>query len=241
MATRMTAEQRREQVLLAAWDAFAISGLHGTSTQTIATAAGISQPYLFRLFPTKKALFLAVVARCYKRMIDTLGDAVDDQTGQQALEAMGTAYGDLIADRTFLLLQLQIYAACGDEDVERLSRKGFRDTWYTIERLSGVDSETIRQFYSTGMLWNVITAMRLEDVDERWAVSVCTTSGIPSADATSSDQPAAVMAPAAKHSWPPPPDSSELDPAGPVTAPDHDDGPRTTPTRQRWPAPRTTG
>ena len=39
--------------------AFARGGLHGTSTEEIAEAAGISQPYLFRLFGTKKRLFVA--------------------------------------------------------------------------------------------------------------------------------------------------------------------------------------
>jgi AcrR family transcriptional regulator len=59
--SRITAGERRERVLEAALTAFAAGGLDGTSTQDIARRAGISQAYLFRLFPTKKALFLAVV------------------------------------------------------------------------------------------------------------------------------------------------------------------------------------
>ena len=61
--TRSTAAERRDAVLRAAQVAFARGGLHGTSTEEIAEAAGISQPYLFRLFGTKKKLFVASVER----------------------------------------------------------------------------------------------------------------------------------------------------------------------------------
>src|SRR6266700_3589556 len=60
---RMSAGERRETVLEAAVAEFALRGLAGTSTEDVARRAGISQPYLFRLFPTKKALFLALVER----------------------------------------------------------------------------------------------------------------------------------------------------------------------------------
>ncbi len=169
MATRVSKDQRREEVLRAAVEAFATGGLHGTSTQTIADAAGISQPYLFRLYPTKKDLFLATVKRCYDRIIETFEESVGDRTGDDALTAMAMAYTSLIADRTFLLLQLQVYASCDDDDVQAVSRRGFRDLWYTIERLSGADADTVRQFYATGMMCNVVTAMRLDAVHERWA------------------------------------------------------------------------
>ena len=64
----MSAEERREMVLEAAVAAFALRGMAGTSTEDVARSAGISQPYLFRLFPTKKALFLALVERCHLRI-----------------------------------------------------------------------------------------------------------------------------------------------------------------------------
>ena len=57
--TRQTAEVRREAVLEAAAAEFSRKGLHGASTDAIAKAAGISQPYLFRLFGTKKELYFA--------------------------------------------------------------------------------------------------------------------------------------------------------------------------------------
>ena len=63
--TRNTAEERRKDVLDAALEVFAEHGLSGSSTDEIARRAGISQPYLFRLFRTKKELFIAAIEQCF--------------------------------------------------------------------------------------------------------------------------------------------------------------------------------
>src|SRR5437867_4725479 len=100
---RMSAGERRETVLEAAVVEFAIRGLAGTSTEDVARRAGISQPYLFRLFPTKKALFLALVERCFRRVEDTFTAAAGDLTGDEAMTAMADSYTRLLDDRTLLL------------------------------------------------------------------------------------------------------------------------------------------
>src|SRR5262245_47217135 len=102
---RMSAEERREMVLEAAVAEFALHGMAGTSTEDVARRAGISQPYLFRLFPTKKGLFLALVERCDQRIEEAFTTAAGDKTGEAALAAMGTAYERLLENRTLLLLQ----------------------------------------------------------------------------------------------------------------------------------------
>ena len=53
---RKSAQERREEIVEAALVEFAAHGLDGGSTETIAKAVGISQPYVFRLFGTKKKL-----------------------------------------------------------------------------------------------------------------------------------------------------------------------------------------
>src|SRR5437763_1755784 len=93
---RMSAEERRETVLEAAVTEFAAGGLAGTSTEDVARRAGISQPYLFRLFPSKKALFLALAERCFQRVEQAFTAALADQTGDEALDAMGDAYAKLL-------------------------------------------------------------------------------------------------------------------------------------------------
>jgi AcrR family transcriptional regulator len=166
---RMSASERREQVLNAALAEFAARGLAGTSTEDVARRAGISQPYLFRLFPTKKGLFLALVQRCFERIAEAFTDATGDQTGEDALMAMAGAYHQLLADRTLLLLQLHAYAACDDPDIRAATRAGFKELWLLVERLSGMPYERIASFFASGMLMNVAAAMDLPAVEERWA------------------------------------------------------------------------
>src|SRR5438876_8527406 len=75
---RHTAEERRTEVLQAAVAEFALHGLHGTSTEMIARRIGISQPYIFRLFPSKKELFLAAIDQCFDRVEAAFRKAVDE-------------------------------------------------------------------------------------------------------------------------------------------------------------------
>jgi AcrR family transcriptional regulator len=164
----MTADERREAVLTTAIAVFATRGMDGTSTEDVARQAGISQPYLFRLFPTKKALFLALVERCFQQVAGTFEAAAADRVGEEALEAMGEAYHRLLEDRTLLLLQMQSYAGCDDPDIRAATRTGFKELWTLVERLSGLPYERIVSFFAMGMLMNVAAAMDLPAIDERW-------------------------------------------------------------------------
>jgi AcrR family transcriptional regulator len=164
----MSAEERREAVLEAAVAVFAARGLAGAPTEDVARSAGISQPYLFRLFPTKKALFLALAERCFQRIEAAFTAAAGDRTGEQALDAMGEAYDQLLKDRTLLLLQMQVYAACDDPEIRDAARAGFKRLWALVERLSGVPYEEVVSFFAMGMLLNVAAAMDLPPLDERW-------------------------------------------------------------------------
>lgn len=166
---RLTAEERREQVLKAAVAEFARGGLDGTSTEDIAQRAGISQPYLFRLYPNKKALFIASVEAGFKRITAAMEEAALGLDDEAALEAMGDAYTVLLGDRELLLVQLQAYAACIDPDIRAATRKCYRRLWSTIAGLSGVDGEKLTMFFAVGMLLNVAAAMELDEVDQEWA------------------------------------------------------------------------
>jgi len=163
----MSAAERREMVLEAAVAEFALRGLAGTSTEDVARSAGISQPYLFRLFPTKKGLFLALVERCNQRIEEAFIAAAGDTTGDEALAAMGKEYERLLANRTLLLLQMQIYAACDDPDIRAAARAGYKRLWNLVERLSGLPFDQVVQFFAMGMLMNVAAAMDLPAFDER--------------------------------------------------------------------------
>ena len=141
---------------------FGIGGYSGTSTEAIARRVGVSQPYLFRLFPNKKALFLACVERCFQRIQTMWQVAAGDETGEPALIAMGAAYSGLIEDRAILQLQLQMWAtACQDENVREMARKGMGGLWQTAQTISGCDDQRVMQFMAGGMLLNVMAAMDL--------------------------------------------------------------------------------
>jgi AcrR family transcriptional regulator len=167
---RKTAEERRVQVLDAALDVFAEHGLSGASTDDIARRAGISQPYLFRLFDTKKELFIASLERCFRETRETFEHAAEGRAGDEALAAMGDAYGELIRSNPNRLRgQLQSYAACDDPEIRAAVRKGYGEIVDAVERASGVDAERLSVFFARGMLINVVAAMDLLDADEEWA------------------------------------------------------------------------
>ena len=83
VAERKTAAERREDVLEAAREVFAEHGLSGASTDEIARRAGISQPYLFRLFRTKKELFIASIERCFAETREIFEAAAEGKTGER--------------------------------------------------------------------------------------------------------------------------------------------------------------
>jgi len=166
---RKSAEERRDEIIDAAFAEFAERGFHGTSTDAIARRAGVSQPYLFRLFGTKKDLFLAAVDRCYRATLDTFMRAAEGKTGEDALEAMGRAYVELLSDRQKLRMQMQAQAACDDPDVRDAVRRNFGQLVRYIEAVSGADAKRVRDFVARGMLLNVMASMDLLDYHVDWA------------------------------------------------------------------------
>lgn len=168
--TRQTAEERREEVLRVAQEVFSRRGLHGTSTEDIAEAAGISQPYLFRLFGTKKKLFVATVERCLADTLELFRSAAGDLRGEEALQAMGEAYVQMVlTDRTRLLTQMQAYAACDDPDVREAMRTGYGKLHLFVETVSGMPVDVVSHWFAVGKLLNVIAAMDLLESREPWA------------------------------------------------------------------------
>jgi AcrR family transcriptional regulator len=169
-ATRMTGRQRREQVLSVAELEFAAAGLHGASTETIAHRAGITQAYVFRIFGTKKQLFVACVDAAFERMTLALTAAAGGANGIDALAAMGREYDAMLADRTTLLLQLQGFAAAAaDDEVRAAVRDSFGRLWQTVADTAGLDPVTVKTFLAFGMLLNTNAALVLGEVDEKWA------------------------------------------------------------------------
>jgi AcrR family transcriptional regulator len=168
--TRQTAAERREAILEVALVEFANRGLHGTSTEDIARRAGISQPYLFRLFGTKKELFKATVAHCFELTLEMFQSAAAGHRGEDVLAAIGEAYMErLQSNPLYLRAQMHAYVACEDPEVCAVVRAGYGRLVEFAERASGCDAEHVGQFFAKGMLLNVIAAMDLLGTEEPWA------------------------------------------------------------------------
>ena len=166
---RKSKDERREEILDAAVEIFADKGLHGASTDEIARRAGISQPYIFRLFGTKKELYIAGVSRCFRQTLELMQRAAEGKRGDDALEAIGHAYGELLqSDRSYLRAQMQAYAACEDPEICAVVRGGYGDLVSYVERVSGASPERISAFFAQGMLLNVLASM--EAPVEAWGV-----------------------------------------------------------------------
>ena len=168
----MSGPDRRQQVLAIAAEEFADGGLHGASTETIARRAEITQAYVFRIFETKKALFLEVVVAAFGRMSEGMRAAAGKATGLEALGRMGAQYNELLADRTLLLLQLQGFAACGDPEVRDAVRASFAQMWEMVAETTGLDPVTVKAFLAFGMLLNNGAALGVAELDEPWAKGV---------------------------------------------------------------------
>lgn len=172
--TRLSADERRAEVVEAAIRAFAQGGLNGTSTEAIARDAGISHAYLFRLFPTKKELFLACSERCCGRVRATFRSAAEryaagaDPDAEDVLDAMGSAYVEMLADRELLRAQMQFWVVASmDPEVRAVAQRQYGEVMHEIERLSGADADTVREFVARGMLMNVAAALSLDEIADR--------------------------------------------------------------------------
>ena len=161
---RASSDERREQVIDAAVREFAEHGYHATSTTAIAKRAGISQPYIYALFPNKRELFLATHAHVIGHIRDAFTEAARGVDEPEArLHAMGEAYMELLERRDEIVLQMQSHAAAGDPALRDPIRREFTGVIDHVERVAGVSRQRALEFMAVGMLLNVIAALDLPD------------------------------------------------------------------------------
>ncbi len=163
---RISSEERRDQLVDAAVKEFAATGFHATSTTAIAKRAGISQPYVYALFPNKHELFLAANAEVKERIRGAFAEAARglDST-EDRLHAMGQAYIKLVENREEIMFQHQANAAAGDPALREPIRREFMRLYEDVARLSGATDEGVWNFIAHGMMLNVIAAL---DLPERY-------------------------------------------------------------------------
>ncbi|MFF2511894.1 MULTISPECIES: TetR/AcrR family transcriptional regulator [unclassified Streptomyces] len=172
---RMSADERRRSVIRAAVSEFARGGYDGTSTEAIARRAGVSQPYLFRLFAGKRALFLAAARCCLADTARLFTEATEGLAGEEALRAMANAYTRVIVkEPERLLMQMQVYVAVaageadGDAAFGEAVRAEWRRLWETVHRPLGADTGQTTTFMAYGMLVNVLVCLGFPPGDPLW-------------------------------------------------------------------------
>ena len=157
---RMRVEDRKELVLTAATAVFGEHGYVGTTTDAVAKAAGVSQPYVVRMFGTKEALFLAVLERALGRLLDAFEAAVDDG-GDDLHGRIGAAYGELLSDRGLLLSLMHAFVLGSDPAIGSAARRGFLKVYALLRHRAGFSPAEARDFLAHGMLLNTLVGIRM--------------------------------------------------------------------------------
>ena len=163
----MTGAERREAILEAAVAEIARNGFAGATTADIARRAGISQPYVFRFFPTKKDLSLAVIDRCLSRILRDWETAMP-HPGETRLQTLGRTYVDSLGQRRAeLMVHLHGYSSAEDPDIAAAMRhhlaRIYRFVVNQAERDGHDDPYTVAsEFIANGFLINAAMAIGLE-------------------------------------------------------------------------------
>lgn len=160
--TRTSAAERREAILAVAIQEFARHGLAGSSTEVIAARGGVSQPYLFKLFRTKKALFLAAYERVMTHIDDEMDAAVAAHPADP-LGAMEQAYRRLLEDRRLHLMLLQAYAAAADDEVRLYVREREARTLREVADCFEGDLRRARLWLAEGLIQTVGAVLDLPE------------------------------------------------------------------------------
>lgn len=159
---RMKSEDRRELILEAATVVFGDTGYVGTTTDQVAKAAGVSQPYVVRMFGSKEQLFIEVLQRALARLFEvfraTLADTDDDR---ELGHRFGRAYVDLVRDRGILLSLMHGFVLGGDPAIGAVVRRGFLEVYAFLREEAGFSPERVREFLAGGMLVNTLVGLRM--------------------------------------------------------------------------------
>lgn len=181
---RLTAAERRESILEAAAAEIALRGFAGATTAAVAKRAGISHAHLFRFYPSKTALAVAVIDRSALRILASWHAAVPEPD-ESRLDTLGRAYTDALSERrTELMVILQAFAASADSEIAAALRGQLAYVYrYLVDVLERDGQERAREeatgFLSLGFLINAAMAVGLESElsAEEWA-GICGRNGV---------------------------------------------------------------
>jgi TetR/AcrR family transcriptional regulator len=160
---RMASDARRILILDAATEVFSHRGYAGATTDQIAAAAGVSQPYVVRMFGTKEKLFVEVLCRDLDRMLAAFRAELGLESETPLRERLGLAYIDLLQDRGLLLSLMHGFVLGSDPVIGNLARSGFLDVYRFLKNEAGFSADDATTFMAQGMLLNTLLGMRMTD------------------------------------------------------------------------------
>lgn len=169
-APRMKSSDRRALILEAATRVFGERGYVGATTDAVAKAAGVSQPYVVRMFGTKEALFLAVLDRALGRLLDSFREALADETATlptgepMSIHArLGVAYTELLTNRGLLLSLMHAFVLGAEPVIGERARQGFLEVYAFLRDEAGFTADEANEFLAVGMLLNTMVGVRMTD------------------------------------------------------------------------------
>jgi AcrR family transcriptional regulator len=134
-ALRISGEERRAAIVRAARNVFVEKGFHATTTRELAKAAGVSEALLFKHFPSKEALYVAIQRSCFKEEGSKIIERLESlEPSTSALVSLVYEFVSHVvgrrrdeADRTFLRLVFRSLMDGGE--FTRLAIQGGPSHW----------------------------------------------------------------------------------------------------------------
>jgi AcrR family transcriptional regulator len=161
--SRMSSEERRAQILAAAIAVFGARGYVGTTTDDVARAASVSQPYVVRLFGTKEKLFLAALGDALDRLLTAFRSAPDVADLDQRSELMGQTYLNLLEVRGLHQIVSHAFLLGAHPVIGPAAREGFERVWHFLRDEADFSAEEARKFLAMGMLINTMVGLRMTE------------------------------------------------------------------------------
>ncbi len=151
---------RNDELLDASVRAFAARGYFGTSTAQVASAMGVSQPYVIRTFGSKRELFLRTHAHAGAAIVSAFRSVTSAPGGAFDPERVGAAYRGLVLSQpaSVLVWAHAFSAATAEPAIGVESRRMFDEVYRTL-RDAGASDIQMWDFMGRGMLMNALLLM----------------------------------------------------------------------------------
>lgn len=162
---RLSSEERRMQILEAAVAVFGAKGYVGTTTDDIARAAAVSQPYVVRLFGTKEKLFLDVLDDCLAQLFAAFDRAAAGDPDEPLEPRLGHEYIGLLRSRGLHQTLSHAFLLGAHPVIGPRARDAFARVWQYVRDL-GMSSDRAQAFIAQGMMLNTMIGLRMADDEE---------------------------------------------------------------------------